>query len=69
MRRTSFTMLSVLDVYMQGTRHGDTMDVSTHSAHSMDLLSRCIEHGSVDTARTAVHAVHRDNTRYHVPGT
>ena len=40
-------------------RHGDTMDVSTHSAHSMDLLSRCIEHGSVDTARTAVHAVHR----------
>ena len=36
------------------------MDVSTHSAHSMDLLSRFIEHGSVVTARTAVHAVHRE---------
>ena len=54
---------------MQGTRYEDTMDIFTHCAHNVDLLSCCIEHGLVDTARTAVHAVHRDNTGYHVPGT
>ena len=37
---------------MQGTRHEDTMDVVIHSAHSVDLLSCCIEHGLVDTAQT-----------------
>ena len=45
---------------MQGTRHEDTMDVFIHSAHSVDLLSCCIEHGLVDTAWTAVQAVHRE---------
>ena len=44
---------------MQGTRHEDTIDVSIHSAHSVDLLSCCIEHGLVDTAWTAVQAAHR----------
>ena len=44
---------------MQGTRHEDTMDVFIHSADSVDLLSCCIEHGLVDTAWTAVQAVHR----------
>ena len=45
---------------------GETLGISIHSAHSMDLLSRGIEHGSVDTARTAVHAVHKDFTYSHV---
>ena len=45
------------------------MGASTHSAHSVDLLSCCIEHGSVDTAWTAVHATHRNNTDCHFPGT
>ena len=40
-----------------------------HSAHSMDLQSRCIVHRSSVTARTAEQAVHGDIRHSHVLGT
>ena len=52
---------------MQGTFHEDTTDDFTLSAHSVDLLSCCIEHALVDTAWTAVQAVHRrQNMMFHL---